>query len=350
MNASELKRRWFYPTPGWLVLVSLATTGFMYLSERFQWFAFNHYKGWTVLIGVASVVAVLVVMLLWWVLALLFRLRFQFSIRSLLVLVVAVAVPCSWLAVEMKKARQQSEAVDGIRKLVGGSVSYDTEFEALIAIINRKPRSNPPPTEAAWLRNLLGIDFFHAVEVVTVQPHSGLGDVKDVDAGLENLKHFTGLQLLALDDPRITDAGLKNLKGLTALQNLQISGTRITDAGLETIQHLTGLQVLLLNNTGVTDAGLKNLNGLTALQHLDLSGSRITDAGLENLKDLPALQELYLNNTRVTDAGLETLRGLHLRDLEVSNTKVTTAALRRFERRDGVVPFNMDMLAPTPSR
>jgi len=332
------------------VLLSLTTTGILFVSEQYHWFAFNQYKGWTVLIAVASVVAVLVVMLLWWLAALILGWRFQFTIQSLLVLVVAVALPCSWLAVEMEKAREQGEAVEGITRIVGGNVSYDTEFEALMAIINRKPRSSPQPTEAAWLRNLLGTDFFHAVEVVTVQPHSGLGDVKDVDAGLENLKHFTALQLLALEDPRITDAGLKNVKGLTALQNLQINGARITDAGLEAIQHLTGLQILFLKNTGVTDAGLKKLKGLTALQTLDLSGSRITDAGLENLKGLTTLQDLRLNNTRVTDAGLETLRGLHLQDLEVSNTKVTAAALRRFERRDEAGPVDMDMLAPKPSR
>ena len=43
--------------------------------------------------------------------------RFQFSLRSLLVLVVVVAVPCSWLAVEMKKAREQKEAVENSARL-----------------------------------------------------------------------------------------------------------------------------------------------------------------------------------------------------------------------------------------
>jgi len=38
------------------------------------------------------------VMLLWFIVALVFRWHFQFGIRSLLVLVVVVAVPCSWLA------------------------------------------------------------------------------------------------------------------------------------------------------------------------------------------------------------------------------------------------------------
>ena len=90
MDGTESKRRWFCPTPGSLVILSLAVTGILFFSQRFQWFGFNHNKGWTVLIVVASVGVVLVLVLLWWILALVFRLRFQFSIRSLLVLVIAV--------------------------------------------------------------------------------------------------------------------------------------------------------------------------------------------------------------------------------------------------------------------
>ena len=61
------------------------------------------------LIAVAVVGVAMLVMKLWFVVALVFRRRFQFSIRSLLVLTVAVAIPCSWLAVEMKHANQQRE-------------------------------------------------------------------------------------------------------------------------------------------------------------------------------------------------------------------------------------------------
>ena len=41
-------------------------------------------------------------MLAWFSAGLVFRRRFQFSVRSLLVLVVVVAVPCSWMAVEIR--------------------------------------------------------------------------------------------------------------------------------------------------------------------------------------------------------------------------------------------------------
>ena len=106
--------RWFHPTPARLLVVLLVTETVLLMSER--WLP----KGWTVLTAIAAVGVTMTLMLLWWVLALRFRWRFQFSIRSLLVLTVAVAIPCSWLAVEMKRAREQREAVEGIVRLGGG--------------------------------------------------------------------------------------------------------------------------------------------------------------------------------------------------------------------------------------
>ena len=105
----------------------LAVEGLLWLSERFQWFPFNAHKGWTVLIGVAVVGVVLALMLLWFVLALIFRLRFQFSIRSLPVLILAVALPFGWLAVDMKRAREQKMVIAEMEQ-VGGSVECDWEF------------------------------------------------------------------------------------------------------------------------------------------------------------------------------------------------------------------------------
>ena len=88
MDAPEPKRRWFYPTPSWLVICLLAAECLLWLSERYQWFSFNSHKGWTVLIAVAAVGVGTMLLFIWLLFALLFRLRFQFSIRSLLVMVV----------------------------------------------------------------------------------------------------------------------------------------------------------------------------------------------------------------------------------------------------------------------
>ena len=78
------KRRWYRPTPGWLVLRSVVVTGLLFASEKWHWFWFNQLKGWTVLAAVAAMGVVLGLMLLWLAVALIFRWRFQFSIRSLL--------------------------------------------------------------------------------------------------------------------------------------------------------------------------------------------------------------------------------------------------------------------------
>jgi hypothetical protein len=80
----SIKPRWFRLTPGRLLAVLLAVEVFLWLCERFQWFAFGRHKGYAVLIAVAVVGAALLLMALWFAAALLFRWWFQFSIRSLL--------------------------------------------------------------------------------------------------------------------------------------------------------------------------------------------------------------------------------------------------------------------------
>ena len=331
-KASEKSRlRWYRFTPDRLILALLPVEGVLWLSERFQWFGFNQHKGWTVLIAVASVGVFLLLMLLWFLAALVFRLQFQYSIRSLLVLTVAVALPFSWLAVELKQARGQAAAVEAIVKL-HGRVWYDYYFVASSHLV---PNAQPEPV---WLRKLLGDHFFRSVT------SAGLFGTQITDAGLEHLTAMTKLDAFARRhsghgrragapqevDPtgsvvarrtQITDAGLEYLGGMTKLDTLDLDGTRVTDAGLEHLMGLTQLKGLYLRGTRVTDAGLERLKGLTRLEGLYLNGRQITDAGLEHLMGMAQLQYLALADTRVTDAGLEHLMGLtQLKELGLDGT------------------------------
>ncbi len=215
------QRRWFRPTPGWLAVGLLAVEGLLWLSERYEWFGFNSHEGWTALIAVAAVGAMLLLMLLWFAVALIFRLRFQFSIRSLLVLTVAVALPCSWMAVEMKAAREQKEAVDVIEKS-GGSVVYDWQDASWGTVgddgqgfmLHYTPLPDAHPSGPEWLRNLLGDDFFGEVEIVE------LSETQVADRGLEYIERMNQLQILELGATKVTDAGLKKLQ--RALPNCKI--------------------------------------------------------------------------------------------------------------------------------
>ncbi|MGD0896763.1 MAG: hypothetical protein ABR915_02935 [Thermoguttaceae bacterium] len=282
VEAVSPNRRWLRPTPGWLPAVLLVVEGFLALSQRFHWFAFNERKGWTVLIALASVGVSLFLVLLRLVVALVSNFWSQFTIWSLLTLAIVVAVAGGWTAAEMKKAREQREVVVGITKL-GGTVQYDHQF------------SNGT---APLLRTLFGDDFFDdAVEAV-------LND----DAQFERLKELTRLKVLLVHGPKVTDAGLRHLEEVTQIEALLLNGVKVTDAGLAQIKCLARLQRLILSSIPITDIGLRHLEGLTQLKLLWLNVPEVTDAELRHLEKLTQLEELRLNRTSVTDAGVKKLK------------------------------------------
>ncbi len=233
-SACKARRRWFRLTPDGGVVLMLALEGFLLLSAWFRWFPFNQHKGWTVLICIASVGAALLLMFLWFLAALVFRWRFQFSILALLLLVVVVTVPCSWLTTEMKAARQQKAALQGLQK-AGVLAWYDGE-------LNGPSRDNDwlcgpgldipfGSRDPQWPRALLGDDFFTTVNRVLFY-----GGSRVSDDSLACLKQLPDLRELHLEDTRISDAGLEHLKGLTNLQYLYLGWTKVTDAGVKKLQ------------------------------------------------------------------------------------------------------------------
>ncbi len=209
--------RWFHPKPSWLIVALLFVECLLFLSERFRWAAWH--KGYAVLTAVACVGVVFLAMLLWLVIALIFRRHFQFSIRSLLVLTVAVAIPCSWMAVEVKAAREQHDAVEAIVK-VGGQVGYDWQ--------------SAQPTCPAWLRGLLGNDFVAQVDYVHFV--GGLSQFTEARQG--RLRCLTQIKKLMLfsNNGEATDADLKCLAGLPQLRELQCFTARDPSAEMKTFQ------------------------------------------------------------------------------------------------------------------
>ncbi len=225
MEASIAKRRWFWPAPAWLVWGAAAATGVLFACERWRWFFLGQHKGYAVLAAVAVVGAVLVLIPAWMLGALLFRRRVQFGLRTLLVFVTLCAVVCSWLAVRIKQARRQAEAVAMMREKLGASLWYDWQYDD-----RAWPLSNPLPPGPGPVRKLLGVDF------------------------------FAGVGMVWLRGPEATDAGLARLGGLTRLGGLSLMGQQITDAGLSQLGGMTNLRELYLTDTQVTDEGVKKLH------------------------------------------------------------------------------------------
>jgi hypothetical protein len=180
---------------------------------------------------------------------------YQYSLRSLFLLTLLVALGMSWLTVTMRSQRQQKAAAEAIEK-AGGTVNYET----------------------TWLGKLLRDDSLVKVTAV------GLPRGSATDPALVHLQGLSQLQLLELTGTQVTDAGLMHLQGLSQLQRLFLDNTQVTDAGLVHLQGLSQLQTLWLGSTKVTDAGLPHLQGLSRLQALQLRDTKVTDQGVKKLQ------------------------------------------------------------------
>lgn len=303
---------------------------------------------------------------------------YQFSLRTLLIVVTLFAVACSWFAVKWQQAKRQKEAVDALG--IPPSVIYDYEYDP--AIHYRK--DNAPELKPTWLVNLLGIDFFANVVSATAIDDADLQRLQSlpklqyleltpqkpgqftemaaqslaemkalrrisfgchivtgmIDVGTsemidEDFRILAGLrQITELDfgdgGGAITDEGMKHLTGLSNLTTLNLRCTQITGLGLENLKDSEQLVGLYLQSCKeFSDAGMTNLKWFPKLKYLSLEDTDVTDAGLENLTGLTELQYLDLGSTNVTDDGLIRLSGLaRLRKLDLQYTKVTDAGLK----------------------
>jgi len=114
---------------------------------------------------------------------------FQFSLATLLLVMTLFAV---WLGWRTDRAHRQRRAVAALRAL-GGEVAY---FHGGLMGPN-----DPQPPGPAWLRNLIGVDFFDKVVAVSFEQ----GAVGDED--LRYLEDLPDLVRLVIASPEVTDAG-----------------------------------------------------------------------------------------------------------------------------------------------
>jgi Leucine-rich repeat (LRR) protein len=323
-STSKPKLRWYYLTPNRLILGLLVLVGFLLQSEQLSWFAFSEHKNLALLIAVAACGVTLSILILWFVVALLLRKRFQYSLRSLLVLTVIVAILCSWFMVQRGQASRQKEAVEAIVTLMNDryKIEYAYQRDSDLA-----PIAGATPHGPLWLRKTLGEDFFNNVTVANLSCRK----IKEVD--LAPLRVLKLLKFLSLAQTQIRDVGLQHITTLSQLQMLDLSGTQITDAGLEHLKGLTQLSFISLSFTKITDAGLKHLAGMKQLKNLLLYDTRITDAGLKYLAGLEQLQSIDLRVTQITDSGLKHLEVLkRLQYVNLAKTQVTDAGVKKLQK------------------
>lgn len=135
----------------------------------------------------------------------------SFSLRTLFVLVTVAAI---WLGVVVNRAREQREAVKAIEAM-GGSIRYDWQPDFVRAegagatsdqLVMPLTDSKPSPAGPAWLRRLIGDDYFQQVErVYIIHPKAEL--LKSIPR-LKQLRRVRRLTILA-SVPESTQSQLK---------------------------------------------------------------------------------------------------------------------------------------------
>ena len=252
---------------------------------------------------------------------------YNISLRVFLVLVLALGVGMGWKA---NKVRRQQRAVAAIRAY-GGFVHYDWELVNGSVVTGRKLWA------PAWLRRLLGDEFFQDVAQVSLVYDDTTGKrietARKDDSIMPELRGLTGLRVLLLQGAQATDAGVANLEGLTSLEHLYMwDATQLTDAGVAHLKELNNLTQLHINHSRITDVSLDHLGKLNGLENLSLQGNHFTDKGLEHIRGLNNLTSLCigLGQCEVTDAGLVHLKGMSkLRVLDIQHSQVTEDGIRQ---------------------
>ncbi len=225
MEAQTATRRWYLPTPAWLVWGPAVAAGVLYACERWRWFPEHYQKGWPVLLAVAVAAAVMALLPAWMLVGYLFRRRVQFGLRTLLVFVTLCAVVCSWLAVRIKQARRQAEVVASIREKPAGQVWYPFKINDSGGV--EYSRTSPKP-EPLW--KLLGVDFFVDPEWLNLDSSVA------TEADLSGVAVLTSLTILTFHGDRVTDGEISHVEGLTNLSYLQLDETRVTDERVKKLQ------------------------------------------------------------------------------------------------------------------
>lgn len=216
--------------------------------------------------------------------------RLQFTLRTLMLFVAAVAVLCSWASVQIHDYRRRQRALEAV-------------FPVPTVSTLRDPMPNSWP--CTWVVKLF-IDWNPQL-IIYARTYSAS------DEQMVQIGRLRYLKILALEGSDVTDRGLVHLQGLSRLDALSLNDTRVTDAGLCDLTGLPKLESLDVSETQISGSALARFPKLRDLKVLIVDDSQAAEggtalfAGSENLKTLV----LYgWTRTDVTDEYFKALRAL----------------------------------------
>ncbi len=264
--------------------------------------------------------------------AVIVRTRFQFRLRTLLLLTLLASLACSAGVWWWKANSRQARAVAHFRQ-IGADIYFDFQWGASRHRENRGENQGWIYTSQGylvptWLCRLMGEPTFGSVRDIWVTGTL----VRNED--LLPLKDLPQLRSLHIANSSVNDEGLVHLRGLPELKSLELYGTLVQGPGLKELQALPKLEILFVTDANLTDDDLEYLSGLR-LQALGLERTRVTDAGIAQLRAImPHLRFIRLAGTQFTDAALDELeRFEYLELVSIRGTSATPERIDALERK-----------------
>jgi hypothetical protein len=211
-----------------------------------------------------------------------FRPSARFSLRALLIAFTALALSLGWYSNRVFEQRQTVQMILSR----GGVVRYDFEGSSGKSL---SPGSFVP----TWLRDWLGVDWFHSVIAADLNGIAPATEITDGD--LQKLSRLAGLKKLVLrDTSRVTPLGIEHLARASSLEDLYLHRPAIRGSDLAPLRRLKHLTHLKLFAT-VGDEGLAEIGQFAVLTDLELPVDGLTADGIRELKEnLRSLKRLEL--------------------------------------------------------
>jgi hypothetical protein len=196
---------------------------------------------------------------------------FQYSLRSLFLFTLVVAVTLGLIMNRVNQSRQQQVALAHIFAAFEKAPRIDPDRAggALVRYAYQLDRSGQFDASAElpwpkWLVQWAGVDFFSDVTELQVSYCQMRDyDLQELEPYLMSLHALRKLHLGPSTGPSdsvdISDDGLDHLAGLNRLDELTLEGPQFTDASVTRLAKMANLKSVTLIGTGVTEQGIERL-------------------------------------------------------------------------------------------
>ena len=256
----------------------------------------------------------------------------QFSLRSIFLGTLLVALLCSWVATRIDAYDTQHAILEQLESSWAAREAEDIPW------IEKRPGA------PSWLKYFVPEEKFYVVHCIHFPLDIRNEDLRCIsqfprldtvdfflsDVTDSQLACLAGTQIrsLALDCTGITDHGLLHIGTLRHLENLDLEGTEVRGPGLVHLRELPRLEALDLSYSKCGNEALEHVGQLKSLHRLQLRYLPISDSALQHIAILEKLEFLDLGHTPVTDEGLAYLARMpNLRQLWLGCPKVTDKGL-----------------------